>query len=150
MPTEQPTRKSAKDIVKEYLHRRAAEDQLFAASYAKPAKNIDDCWNYILSVARGKGAAVCMSDQEVFGLAVHYYDEDNIKVSPVSGARVSTSNQPRPAAKLTAKEKAAAKEEAKRLYMAHCLAEQEKANARAKKPKPAPVEQTTSLFDFDF
>lgn len=150
MPTEQPTQKSAKDIVKEYLDRRAAEDQLFAASYAKPAKNIDDCWTYILGVARSKGAAVCMSDQEVFGLAVHYYDEDNIKVSPVSGARVSTSDQPRPAAKLTAKEKAAAKEEAKRLYMAHCLAEQEKANARAKKPKPAPVEQTTSLFDFDF
>lgn len=150
MPTEQPTRKSAKDIVKEYLDRRAAEDQLFAASYAKPAKNIDDCWTYILGEARSKGSAVCMSDQEVFGLAVHYYDEDNIKVSPVAGARVSTSGDSQPAAKLTAKEKAAAKEEAKRLYMAQCLAEQEKANARAKKPKPAPVEQTTSLFDFDF
>lgn len=90
MPTEQPTRKSAKDIVKEYLDRRAAEDQLFAASYAKPAKNIDDCWTYILGEARSKGSAVCMSDQEVFGLAVHYYDEDNIKVSPVAGQRLET------------------------------------------------------------
>lgn len=148
MPQKEPAQKSAKEIVKEYLDRRAAEDPLFAASYAKPAKNIDECWNYIPSEAKRRGSAVCMSDDEVFGLAVHYFDEDDLKVQPVPGARVSTSRESKPAAKLTAKEKAEVKEEARRLYMAQCLAEQEKANARTKKPKPAPVEQ--SQFDFDF
>lgn len=33
-----------------------------------------------------------MSDDEVFGLAVHYYDEDNIKVSKQTNYKVSTGN----------------------------------------------------------
>ena len=47
---------------------------------------------------RKRGAAVAISDAEVFGMAVHYYDEDNIKVekipantgSSVSGLSAST------------------------------------------------------------
>lgn len=74
---------SPKDVIKAYLDARAQSDTLFAASYAKPAKNIDDCFRYILGEARKRGTSVCMTDDEVFGLAVHYYDEDDIKISPV-------------------------------------------------------------------
>lgn len=82
---------SFKKVIREYLEQRAKQDTLFAVTYAKPNKTIDGCCNYILKEARKRGNAVCMRDDEVFGLAVHYYDEDNIKdVKPVS-ATVTTS-----------------------------------------------------------
>lgn len=41
-------------------------------------KSIDDCWDYIVSVARSKAkdGCCCMLDEDVFNLAIHYYDED--------------------------------------------------------------------------
>ena len=82
---------SPKEIIKRYLDNRAKTDPQFAASYAKPKKSIDECFAYILNEARQKGTSVCMTDEEVFGLAVHYYDEDNIKVTTPPRAKVSTS-----------------------------------------------------------
>jgi len=73
--------KTPKQIIQSYLEERAKNDPLFASVYAKPNKNINECLDYILSEAKKRGNAVCMSDDEVFGLAVHYYDEDDIKVS---------------------------------------------------------------------
>lgn len=138
--------KSAKDIIKEYLDKRAAADPQFAASYAKENKSIDECFKYILGEARRRGSQVCMTDEEVFGLAVHYYDEDNIKVKPVGPAKAVVADKPAPV-KLSAKEKEAAKEEARRLYQQECLAEIAKKEAK-KKRRPAPVpDQTPSLFE---
>ena len=143
---------TAKQIIQEYLEKRAATDPQFAASYAKPKKNIDECFNYILGEARGRGSSVCMTDEEVFGLAVHYYDEDDIKIKRVSSAKVTTSKESTPKesapkAKLTDKEKAAAKEEAVRMYQQQCLAEMaRKGKETKKKQRPASV-QMPSLFD---
>ncbi|WP_252190606.1 Cas9 inhibitor AcrIIA9 family protein [Segatella copri] len=36
-----------KKVIKAYLDKRAAEDELFAKDYAKPGKNIDDCCDFI-------------------------------------------------------------------------------------------------------
>lgn len=58
--------KSAKDIIKDYLDARAASDSLFAVSYAKPKKNIDECFNFILSEARKRGSQVRHDDEEYF------------------------------------------------------------------------------------
>ena len=81
---------SFKKVIREYLEQRAQQDALFAATYSKPNKSIDECCNYIMEEARKRGNAVCMRDEEVYGLAVHYYDEDSIKdVNPVS-ATVTT------------------------------------------------------------
>ena len=49
------------------------------------------CFDYIVSEAKKRGNAVCMSDDEVFGLAVHYYDEDDIKVGKQTNYRTATS-----------------------------------------------------------
>ena len=82
---------SFKKVIREYMEQRAQQDALFAATYSKPNKSIDGCCNYILKEARKKGNAVCMKDEEVYGLAVHYYDEDNINnIEPVEGATVTT------------------------------------------------------------
>ena len=85
--------KSFKQVIQSYLEQRAKKDSLFAISFAKSNKNIDECCNYIIGEARKLGGnAVCMSDDEVFGLAVHYYDEDNIKVGKQSGYKAAASN----------------------------------------------------------
>lgn len=45
-----------------------------------PKKSIDGMWNYIVSEAKKKAVKNCaiISDEEVFGLAVHYYDEEDV------------------------------------------------------------------------
>lgn len=72
--------------IKNYLDKRAEKDSLFAVNYKKENKSIQECCNYIYSQARkiAKGGnAVGVDDDTVFGWAVHYYDEDNIKVEEV-------------------------------------------------------------------
>lgn len=70
--------------IKNYLDKRAEEDAQFATTYAKPNKNIKECCKYIFQQVeknKPKGErCVGVSDDEVFGLAVHYYDEDDIVV----------------------------------------------------------------------
>ena len=90
---------SFKQVIQSYLEQRAKRDSLFATSFAKQSKNIDECCNYIIGEAKKRGDnAVFMSDDEVFGLAVHYYDEDNIKVSKQTNYKVSTGNAKKEAA----------------------------------------------------
>lgn len=152
---------SAKDAIKQYLDSRAASDPLFAKSYAKPKKNIDECFNYILNEAKKRGSSVCMTDDEVFSLAVHYYDEDNIKISsaPIK-AHVEKSASKIAEVKLSGKEKAAAKEAAIQEYKRLCLAEEAKKDALRKKAasekkkndarkKTDSLPYSPSLFDFD-
>lgn len=132
------TSKQAKNIIKTYLDNRAKTDELFAQAYAKPNKNIDECFEYIMGEARKQGNAVCVSDEVVFGWAVHYYDEDNIKINKVSG-RASVSI-PTPQVELTEEEKTALKEQAMENYRNKCVEEmkrkeREKQKAIAEKKK---------------
>lgn len=70
--------------IKNYLDKRAETDQEFAKTYAKPNKSIKECCTYIFSVVekQRKSGEKCLacSDDEIFSLAVHYYDEDDIVV----------------------------------------------------------------------
>ena len=69
---------SFKQAIKAYLDKRAEEDSLFAPKYANEKKSIDECCSYIMGEARKRGNAIAISDEEVYGMAVHYYDEDDI------------------------------------------------------------------------
>jgi len=68
-----------KKTIQEHLEKRAQTDELFAVSYAKESKNIDDCINYILNTIKSSGRNG-FTDAEIFCMSVHYYDEDNIKI----------------------------------------------------------------------
>lgn len=74
---------SPKDAIKGYLDAKAKDDVLFDEMYKKPAKSLDGCWAYIVNVAKKRGNTVCMTDDEVYGLAVHYYCEDDLKAEPI-------------------------------------------------------------------
>ena len=44
-------------------------------------KGLSDCMSYVKSQAKSKAVNGCaiLTDQEVFGMAVHYFEEDSIK-----------------------------------------------------------------------
>lgn len=72
--------------IQAYLENRAKTDSLFAETYRKANKSIKECCKYIYSQAKelAKGCnSVGIDDATVYGWAVHYYDEDNIKVEDV-------------------------------------------------------------------
>lgn len=72
--TKEMKNKPFAEVIKSYLDRRAAEDPQFAESYANSKKSIAECCDYIVSEVRRQNRTA-MTDDEVYGLAVHYYDE---------------------------------------------------------------------------
>lgn len=128
----------AKTKIKNYLDERAKNDELFAKAYTKPNKSIDECYKYVLGEARKKGTAVGMTAEEVFGLAVHYYDEDNIKINPVSECYSVATSSTREV-ELTAEDEKAAREEA-----IHRLAEEQYRKMK-KRPQRARKEENESV-----
>ena len=126
-----------KKAIQAYLDLRAKTDKLFAVSYAKTNKNLDDCCNYILGEAKKRGNAVAMTDEEVYGMAVHYYDEDDIKINKLpTNARASESVPASKVVELTEEDKEKARQEAIKR-----LAEEQHALLR-KKPTRAKKEVT--------
>ena len=63
-----------KAVILQYLQKRAETDSIFAPRFANPEKNIDDCTTYILNTCQNSGCNG-FTDEEVFGMAVHYYDD---------------------------------------------------------------------------
>ena len=90
-----------------YLELRAESDNLFAESFAKENKNIDDCVTYILNEVQKSG---CMgfADDEIYSMAVHYYDEDDIEVGKPMNSKIVVNH----VVELTEEEKEQAKQDA--------------------------------------
>ena len=77
-----------KQTIQSYLQRRAQEDELFALRYANPKKNIDDCITFILNYVKQSGCNG-FADYEIYSLAMHYYDEDDIDIGkPLTNCKV--------------------------------------------------------------
>ena len=100
-----------KRTIQMYLEQRAEEDALFAKNYRNPAKNIDDCVTYILNYVQRSGCNG-FTDGEIFGQAVHYYDENEIEVGKLIQCQVAVNH----VVELTAEEKAEARQNALRRY----------------------------------
>ena len=65
--------------IAEYLNQRAMADPLFAPNLMKPNKNIEDCVTYILNEVKKSGCNG-FDDDEIYSMAVHYFDTDNINI----------------------------------------------------------------------
>lgn len=143
---------SFKDTIKAYLDQRAQSDPLFATSYQKEGKSIDECCNYIVQEVQ-KMQVNGLADDEVFGLAVHYYDEDNLGEIKAVNCKVVVNHT----VELTEEEKAQARKDALAEFQKEEVAklrsekketeEKEKKKAPAK-PKPEASFNSPSLFDF--
>ena len=119
------------NTLKDYLDKRAEEDSLFAESYKKPWKSLKECCAYIVGQAyKLEGSAVAVDDDTVYGWAVHYYDEDGIKVDKLP-ARAGV----RPVVELSDEENARAREDAIERYKLECIAKEKAAEAERKKQR---------------
>lgn len=76
-----------KTVIQNHLTALAEKDELFAETMKKPGKTIDECVQYILGEVQRIGANG-FADEEIFGMAVHYYDEDNITIGKSNGGKV--------------------------------------------------------------
>ena len=123
-----------------YLEERAKVDDLFAKSYAKPNKSIDECITYILNEVQRSGCNG-FEDNEIFGMAVHYYDEDNLDAGKKINCKVVVNHT----VELTEKEKQEIIEKARNAFYEEQLAKQRE----SLKPKKKVKESVSgpSLFD---
>ncbi len=94
------------NAIREYLDKRAKEDVKFAEKYSDKKKSVAKCCQFILGEIKklAKGNWYGATDAEVYGLAVHYYDEPDIKVDGNVKADVVINRE------LTEEEKAAGKQ----------------------------------------
>jgi len=143
--------KKLEQVLKDYLDKRAAQDPQFAAKYANEKKSIRECAQYIIGEAasQAEGGVAGMTDEEMFGLAVHYYDEEKVEIKGIRGdvriSRQAVVAKESAKIELTAEEK----EQAHKLAMERAIEEQRKKmterKAKAKKDETPQPEQM-SLF----
>ena len=95
-----------KNAIQSYLEQRAEYDELFARSYRNPLKNIEDCITYILNEVQKSGFSG-FDDDEVFSMAVHYYDEADIEIGKPIECKVVVNHH----VELTEEEKAQARKD---------------------------------------
>ena len=117
--------------IAEYLNQRAITDPLFAPNLQKPNKSIEECITYILNEVQRSGCNG-FADDEIYSMAVHYYDEDNIEVGNPISCRVAVNH----VVELTEKEKAEARQEALHRYQ-YELYQQLSKRAKARTAKQA-------------
>ena len=136
--TEQFTR-----TIAEYLNLRAATDPLFAPNLAKPHKNIEDCITYILKQVQ-QSACNGFEDDEIYSMAIHYYDEDDLEVGSPVACHVVVNHT----LVLTEEEKAEARKQAIQQYQAQELSRlQEPKRVKAKASTDSEQAPEPSLFD---
>lgn len=129
-----------KRTIQAYLEERAKVDDLFAKSYSKPNKSIDECVTYIFNEVQRSGCNG-FEDDEIFGMAVHYYDEDNLDAGKKINCKVVVNH----VVELTEKEKQELKDKARNDFYTEQLAKQRESLKPKKRAETKVVEP--SLFD---
>lgn len=90
-----------------YLEQRAQADKLFAERFEREDKNIDDCVTYILNQVQKSGCNG-FADDEIYSMAMHYYDEDEIEIGKPMRGNIVVNH----VVQLTEEEKEQAKQDA--------------------------------------
>lgn len=130
-----------KNTIKAYLDQRAETDVLFSLQYSKPKKNIGDCITYILNEVKKSGCNG-FADDEIYNMAVHFYDEDNIEIGmPMNNAHVVVNHF----VELTEEEKEQARQDAIQKAQDEAY---RKMTQPVKKAKKIALTLQPSLFDF--
>lgn len=129
-----------KRTIQDYLEVRAKTDELFSKSYAKTNKSIDECITYILNEVQRSGCNG-FEDDEIFGMAVHYYDEDNLDAGKKINCKVVVNHT----VELSDEEKDELKNKARNDFYNEQLAKQRDSIKPKKKVEKKVAEQ--SLFD---
>ncbi|MBE6244244.1 MAG: PcfK-like protein [Bacteroidales bacterium] len=146
------------ETIKRFLDEKASKDAVFLSKYANHKKSIEECCRYIYQEVQKTGRQG-FADEEIFGMAIHYFDEEDIKVTGTMNCKVVVNRE----IQLTEEEKAKLAEEArkeveeeeKNKVKAKIRADQEKEAKRKaekekrRKEKLAEEEKDGMLFTFD-
>ena len=113
---------NAREIIKKHLEDMASRDANFRARYEDKDKSLDECLKYITEQARKQSVnrIACITSDEVFGWAVHYYQEKEVTPSgtevkaeitaaPAKDPKEEDRSVPMPKPAATAKKKTKAK-----------------------------------------
>lgn len=131
------------DTIREYLEKRAENDALLAVKFSNPSKSVEDCVTYIINEVQKSGCNG-FADDEIFGMAIHYYEENEIEVGNPINCQMVVNHT----VELTEEEKEQARQDA-----IERLRQEEMAKLRKPiQPKKATEKKTQdvqpSLFDF--
>lgn len=129
-----------KTTINNHLVSLARKDELFATTLKKEGKNIDDCVTYILNEVQKSGCNG-FADEEIFGMAVHYYDEDDLKPGKKINAKVVVNH----VVELTEQDKEDAKQKAIQQAIQEAKEKMQKKKTSKKVEAISETEQT-SLF----
>lgn len=139
-----------KKAIGDYLEKRGQEDELFAITLKKENKNLDSCIDYILNEVQKSGVGI-LSDGDTYKLAVHYYDEDDIKNEKFTGSigvgvGSRTEITPKVKVELTAEEIQKAEEVGRQQAIAKAIQDKMQLSlTKAKKKKADPNQDSQEL-----
>lgn len=128
-----------KRTIEDKLLEIAERDEQFADSLQKEDKDIDECIDYIISQVKKIGAQG-YTDDEIFNLAIHYYDEDDLEDFDPVEADVVVNHKP----ELSEEEKQELREEVRNEEMRK---ERNRLHKKKRSPKKKKQEsEQSSLF----
>lgn len=130
-----------KAAIQKHLESVAQSDQLFAETMKKEGKNIDDCITYIMNQVQKSGRQG-FTDDEVYGMAVHYYDEDKIEIGKPIKAKVVVNH----VVELTEQDKIDAKQKAIQQAIEEAKAKMQKKKTPKKVVEKSNAEPQIDLF----
>lgn len=96
-----------RECMRNYLNNRAKNDALFMQKCRNPKKSLDECIQFIFSEVQKSGCNG-FADEEIYSMAVHYFDEEDITIDKIGNCHVVVNHT----VELTDEEKAEAKERA--------------------------------------
>lgn len=131
------------DTIKAYLEERAENDALFAVRFANPSKSVEECVTFILNEVKKSGCCG-FTDAEVYGMATHYYDEEEIEVGNPINCQVVVNHT----VELTEEEKEQARQDAINKLRDEEMAKMRRPTQQKKTAEKKATEVQPRLFDF--
>ena len=133
------------DSMESFIMQKMDANDLFAKKVSNPKKNIEDCITYVINtIEKSRYKGLC--DNDVYSLAVHYYEEDDIDVGKPINCRVVVNHQ----VELTPEEIAEMRQKAKDEVFRQEMDRLKNHNSVRRTVKPATTpqheEETLTLF----
>lgn len=116
---------------------------MFAVKFANPTKSVDDCVTYIINQVQKSGYNG-FADDEIFGMAVHYWEENEIEVGSPINCKVVVNH----VVELTEEEKEQARQDAINRLRDEEMAKMRRPSQAKKATEKKPQVEQASLFDF--
>ena len=132
------------ETIARYLKGRAENDPILAIKLANPSKTMEQCCQYIIGEVKKSGCCG-FSDEEIYGWAMHFWDEQEVEVGEPINCQVVVNH----VVELTEEEKAQARKEAIAKLRDEEMEKMRKAHSK-KASSEINTNQEPNLFGEDF